>query len=42
MPPGVKKTSWDDNNVVAQAELLAFSQIREAESVGCPLLGSDK
>jgi hypothetical protein len=38
-PPGVKKTSWDDNNVVAKAEMLAFSQIREVEHVGCPLIG---
>jgi hypothetical protein len=43
LPPGVKGSpSWDENNVAAQAEMLAFSQIREIESIGCPLLGSNK
>lgn len=30
LPPGVK-SNWDENDVVARANLLAYSQIREVE-----------
>ena len=32
-PPGVLD-KWDDCDVIAQAHLIAFSQLRDAEEVG--------
>jgi hypothetical protein len=32
-PPGVTSDSWDELNIIAQAELLAYHQIREIEKM---------